>query len=118
MLLLCSTIFNVAGAPDQPDLPPIQEVPENGNDGIPDKKRKPGIHQNVGVCYDNINNVFTFIIPASVSNLSVTLQSENGVITGFVSADYPIWHVDLTPGIYNIVCISEDGRVFEGEIII
>lgn len=118
ILLLCSNIFNVAGAFDQTDPPPIQEVPENGNDGIPDKKRKPAIHQYIGVCYDNINNVCTFIIPVSISNLSVTLESENGVTTGFVSSDYPVWHVDLTPGIYNILCTSDDGRVFEGDIVI
>ena len=96
----------------------IQEINEKSKQPDPKKKRMPGISQSIGIYYDNVRQECTFIMPSSISSISITLESGNGVITGFVSSDYPVWHVDLMPGIYNIVCISEDGRVFEGDIII
>ncbi len=117
-LFLSFNIMNAADLSNKADQPTIQEINEKSKQPDPKKKRMPGISQSIGIYYDNVRQECTFIMPSSISSISITLQSENEVMTGYVSSDYPIWHVDLTPGIYNILCTSDDGRVFEGDIII
>ena len=110
--------MNAADMSNEADQPTIQEINEKSDQPDPKKKRMPGISQSIGIYYDNVKKECTFILPSSISSVSITLLSENELLTGYVYSDYPVWHVDLMPGIYNIVCISEDGRVFEGDIII
>ena len=86
-LFLSFNIMNAADLSNKADQPTIQEINEKSKQPDPKKKRMPGISQSIGIYYDNVRQECTFIMPSSISSISITLQSENEVMTGYVMPD-------------------------------
>lgn len=68
--------------------------------------------------YNSVSGVSHFILPESVESVTFTMTqlSSGFTYTGVVDSLNLDWVHPLSPGIYNLVCTSQDGSIYMGVI--
>lgn len=86
-------------------------------DGFPDKKHRSLALTIIKFHYDSVMNEVCLSLPCGVSGVSISVYYDDGTaFYGYVSSVDCIWRVELIPGVVEVVCTSDDGRVFKGNI--
>ena len=110
IILLMLVIGSLEGFSDKTVNVPNSKG-ESSSKSIPKSPQK--LYIEIIISDDGSTMLFNF--PESIKSLNVTLVDlhSGNVKIGFVTQDYNDWQVNLLPGIYSILCISDSGIEFE-----
>ncbi|MDE6095210.1 MAG: hypothetical protein K2G52_03385 [Muribaculaceae bacterium] len=118
LIFLGLNIINMTNLSDEQDESTYHEITEQKEQPDHEKKRTSGTNQNIGIYCDSYAKKCTFIIPSYISSLYVQIESNHGMMSEYVSSSNPVWDIELSRGTYYIICTSDEGRIFAGNIVI
>lgn len=91
-------------------------IPENYNPENKGKKRMPSRNY-ILFSYDVATGYCSFVLPEGIDYVAVKIESESGdIYYGEISSDNSIMCIFLNNGGNHIVCIANNGTVFEGDV--
>lgn len=83
---------------------------------IKDPSKHPSVPSRIYITCEYCDGYMEFILPQGIESVQVTITNDDFEWIDFVTVDNPVMLLPTLSGVYDIICVTPDGREFGAEL--